>query len=372
MAYHRTHGVQTRIVRIFNTYGPRMRLNDGRVVPNFIAQALRGEPMTVYGDGSQTRSFCYVSDLVEGIVRLLRSDYSGPVNCGNPAEMTILQFAERIKALDQVGERDRLPAAAGRRPEAAPARHHARPHAPRLGAEGRTRRGAGTHDRVLPGQGMKVLVTGGAGFIGSHVVDAYVAAGHEVLVVDNLCTGKRENLNPKARFHELDILDPKTAELIRAERPDVSTTTRRRWTCGARSPIRCSTPAPTSSARSPCSRPSRHAGVQQGALRVVGRCGLRRAGDVPRAGDASDVARLPLRREQALGRALLPLLPGRVRHAVRRLPLRQRLRSAAGSARRGRRGGDLQRQDAARRGRHRERRRQADARLRVSSATSPA
>ena len=99
MAYHRTHGVQTRIVRIFNTHGPRMRLNDGRVVPNFIAQALRGEPMTVYGDGSQTRSFCYVSDLVEGIVRLLRSDYSGPVNCGNPAEVTILQFAQRIKAL---------------------------------------------------------------------------------------------------------------------------------------------------------------------------------------------------------------------------------------------------------------------------------
>jgi dTDP-glucose 4,6-dehydratase len=99
MAYHRTHGVQTRIVRIFNTHGPRMRLNDGRVVPNFIAQALRGEPMTVYGDGSQTRSFCYVSDLVEALVRLLRSEHSGPVNCGNPMEVTILQFAERIKAL---------------------------------------------------------------------------------------------------------------------------------------------------------------------------------------------------------------------------------------------------------------------------------
>src|SRR5499425_3041967 len=100
MAYHRTHGVQTRIVRIFNTHGPRMRLNDGRVVPNFIAQALRGEPITVYGDGSQTRSFCYVSDLVEGIGRLLRSDYDkGPVNLGNPMEVTILQFAERIKAL---------------------------------------------------------------------------------------------------------------------------------------------------------------------------------------------------------------------------------------------------------------------------------
>ena len=100
MAYHRFHGVQTRIVRIFNTHGPRMRLRDGRVVPNFIAQALRNEPITVYGDGSQTRSFCYVSDLVEGIVRLLRSDYDkGPVNLGNPVEVTILQFAERIKAL---------------------------------------------------------------------------------------------------------------------------------------------------------------------------------------------------------------------------------------------------------------------------------
>ncbi len=99
MAYHRTHGVATRIVRIFNTHGPRMRLRDGRVVPNFIAQALRDEPITVYGDGSQTRSFCFVSDLVEGIVRLLRSDYTGPVNCGNPAEVTILEFAERIKKL---------------------------------------------------------------------------------------------------------------------------------------------------------------------------------------------------------------------------------------------------------------------------------
>jgi len=99
MAYHRTHKVETRIVRIFNTYGPRMRLNDGRVVPNFISQALKNEPMTVYGDGSQTRSFCFVTDLVEGIARLLRSDYSGPVNCGNPIETTILEFAERIKAL---------------------------------------------------------------------------------------------------------------------------------------------------------------------------------------------------------------------------------------------------------------------------------
>src|SRR5262245_9227808 len=99
MAYHRAHGVETRIVRIFNTHGPRMRLNDGRVVPNFISQALRNEPLTVYGDGRQTRSFCYISDLVEGLVRLLKSDHTGPVNCGNPSEVSILEFARKIKAL---------------------------------------------------------------------------------------------------------------------------------------------------------------------------------------------------------------------------------------------------------------------------------
>ena len=96
MAYHRTHNVDTRIVRIFNTFGPRMRLNDGRVVPNFIAQALRGEPLTVYGDGIQTRSFCYVSDLIDGVCRLLLSDETEPVNVGNPQEMTILDFAHEI------------------------------------------------------------------------------------------------------------------------------------------------------------------------------------------------------------------------------------------------------------------------------------
>jgi dTDP-glucose 4,6-dehydratase len=99
MAYHRTHGVDTRIVRIFNTYGPRMRLEDGRVVPNFIAQALREEPLTVYGDGSQTRSFQYVSDLIEGIYRLLQSDYNDPVNIGNPHEMSILEFARIVNEL---------------------------------------------------------------------------------------------------------------------------------------------------------------------------------------------------------------------------------------------------------------------------------
>lgn len=99
MAYHRFHNVETRIVRIFNTYGPRMRLNDGRVLPAFIGQSLRGEPMTIFGDGSQTRSFCYVSDLIEGIYRLLLSDYAYPVNIGNPDEITIKQFAEEIKNL---------------------------------------------------------------------------------------------------------------------------------------------------------------------------------------------------------------------------------------------------------------------------------
>ncbi|WP_138483015.1 UDP-glucuronic acid decarboxylase family protein [Dyadobacter bucti] len=96
MAYHRYHNLETRIVRIFNTYGPRMRLNDGRVLPAFIGQALRGEDITVFGDGSQTRSFCYVDDLVEGIYRLLLSDYSLPVNIGNPGEITIGEFAEEI------------------------------------------------------------------------------------------------------------------------------------------------------------------------------------------------------------------------------------------------------------------------------------
>ena len=105
MAYHRYHGVSTKIVRIFNTYGPRMRMKDGRVVPQFISQAMSGRPLTVYGDGSQTRSFCYVSDLIEGIYRLLLSNISDPVNIGNPNEVTILEFAKIImKVLGKDGE----------------------------------------------------------------------------------------------------------------------------------------------------------------------------------------------------------------------------------------------------------------------------
>ncbi|BCW93103.1 MAG: epimerase [Thermoanaerobaculum sp.] len=99
MAYHRYHRLETRIVRIFNTYGPRMRRNDGRVVPAFICQALAGEPLTVFGDGSQTRSFCYVDDLIEGVVRVLFSEITEPINLGNPQEMTVLQFAQVIKEL---------------------------------------------------------------------------------------------------------------------------------------------------------------------------------------------------------------------------------------------------------------------------------
>lgn len=106
MAYHRSHGVDTRIARIFNTYGPRMRMDDGRVVPNFVSQALRGDPLTVYDEGKRTRSFCYISDQVEGLVRLLFSDEVEPVNIGNPDEMTILEFAHRV--LDVTGSESEI------------------------------------------------------------------------------------------------------------------------------------------------------------------------------------------------------------------------------------------------------------------------
>ncbi len=106
MAYHRFHGLETRIVRIFNTYGPRMRLNDGRVIPAFMGQALRGEDLTIFGDGLQTRSFCYVDDQIEGIFRLLMSDYALPVNIGNPDEITIKEFAEEI--IDLTGTRQKV------------------------------------------------------------------------------------------------------------------------------------------------------------------------------------------------------------------------------------------------------------------------
>lgn len=114
MAYHRYHGVDTRIVRIFNTYGPRMRLNDGRALPNFLYQALNGEPITVYGEGKQTRSFCYVSDLIDGIYRLLESNEHEPTNIGNPHEITILEFAERVRDLVANSGNDRALTASSR------------------------------------------------------------------------------------------------------------------------------------------------------------------------------------------------------------------------------------------------------------------
>jgi len=106
MAYHREHGIDTRIVRIFNTYGPRMRLNDGRVVPAFVSQALKNKPLTVFGEGKQTRSFCYVADLIEGIYRLMNSSVTTPVNIGNPHEMTVLEFAREI--IRATGSRSRI------------------------------------------------------------------------------------------------------------------------------------------------------------------------------------------------------------------------------------------------------------------------
>ena len=148
--YRRQHGMPIKVARIFNTYGPRMHPNDGRVVSNFIVQALAGEPITIYGDGTQTRSFCYVDDLIDGFVRLMQSpdDFCGPVNLGNPVEFTMLELAESIiagLALDH-----RVQAAAERRPGAAPARHRAGAQHARLGAERGAERRAGAHDRLFP------------------------------------------------------------------------------------------------------------------------------------------------------------------------------------------------------------------------------
>ena len=136
MAYHRQQGVDTAIVRIFNTYGPRMRPHDGRAIPTFIRQALEQKPLTVFGDGSQTRSFCFVDDLVRGLILLAESGEHMPVNIGNPAEMTLLELAEAVDRGDGLVEPDRLRGPAGRRPAGPPARHHPRAPAARLGARG--------------------------------------------------------------------------------------------------------------------------------------------------------------------------------------------------------------------------------------------
>ena len=134
LAYHRSHDLDVRIVRIFNTYGPRLRPADGRVVSNFLVQAMRGEPLTVFGDGKQTRSFCYVDDEIRGLIALLESDHVGPVNIGNPNEFTILELAEAV--IDVTGSASEIafePLPTDD-PDAAQARHHARAGAARLGA----------------------------------------------------------------------------------------------------------------------------------------------------------------------------------------------------------------------------------------------
>ena len=156
MAYHRAHGVETRIVRIFNTYGPRMRVEDGRAIPAFLSQALRGEDVTVFGDGSQTRSLCYVSDLVDGIYRLMMSDTPDPVNIGNPDELTIRAARRAHRGPDRLEVADRGAAPAGRRPEGAPARHHPGADDPGLGAQGLARRGPPPDARLLPEQARRL------------------------------------------------------------------------------------------------------------------------------------------------------------------------------------------------------------------------
>ena len=137
MAYHRQQGVNTCIVRIFNTYGARMRPHDGRAIPTFLRQALQDKPLTVFGDGSQTRSFCYVDDLIRGFVLLAESDVHLPVNLGNPNEMTLLELAEAVIEATESRSEIVYRGAAGRRPAGAPARHHPGQAAARLGAGGR-------------------------------------------------------------------------------------------------------------------------------------------------------------------------------------------------------------------------------------------
>ncbi len=154
MAYHRYHKVDTHIVRIFNTYGPRMRLKDGRVVPAFIGQALRGEPLTVFGEGQQTRSFCYCSDLIDGIFRLSQCDFHEPVNIGNPTEFTILDFAKLIIKLTGSKSTDRLRTAARGRPQTAPSRHLPRERIARLGTKSETGRRLTSGHRVFQRQGV--------------------------------------------------------------------------------------------------------------------------------------------------------------------------------------------------------------------------
>ena len=149
MAYHRQQGLDTAIVRIFNTYGPRMRPHDGRAIPTFLRQALQDLPITVFGDGSQTRSFCYVDDEIRGLIALAESGHHNPVNIGNPNEFTLLELAKTVIEVSGREVRDRVRAAAHRRPAGASARHHAGARDPGLGADREPARGPGANDRAV-------------------------------------------------------------------------------------------------------------------------------------------------------------------------------------------------------------------------------
>ena len=155
MAYHREHKVETRIVRIFNTYGPRMRLNDGRVVPAFISQALKNRPVTVFGKGDQTRSFCYVSDLIEGIYRLMMSDYDLPVNIGNPVELTMVQFADQIIRATRSKKQNCFQAVAAGRSQTAQAEHLKGKKDFEVGAESSAGKRTDRHDCLFQNEGLK-------------------------------------------------------------------------------------------------------------------------------------------------------------------------------------------------------------------------
>ena len=149
MAYHRQQGVDTAIVRIFNTYGPRMRPRDGRAIPTFLRQALQDQPLTVFGEGEQTRSFCYVDDLIRGIVALAESDAHQPVNIGNPDEFTLLELAKKVIEVTESRSEIVFEHAADRRPAAATSRHHPCPRPARLGAGDRPRGWTAAHDRAV-------------------------------------------------------------------------------------------------------------------------------------------------------------------------------------------------------------------------------
>ena len=157
MAMHRTHGVNVGIARIFNTYGPRLSPGDGRVVSNFIVQALRSEPLTVYGDGTQTRSLCFVDDEIDGLLALLDSSLVGPVNLGNPDERSMLELAHFVLEVTGSVVRHRLRAAADRRPDPALPRHHHGPTRAGLGAQDRAARGDRAHDPVLRRQSGRLM-----------------------------------------------------------------------------------------------------------------------------------------------------------------------------------------------------------------------